>query len=177
MRTVIFRKWLIGFALLAACALRTEAPHRDCIVKELVIAPEVLPPGGTVGSLSRSHAPIVDNAIRGVYFTEGPTTHEVARYPYVDGAIRDFEEDRERNLARRRSEKLAPKEATFRSSAADQQFLLCDESLCIYRARYQEYTTMVAANMGPNMTGEALNRVIMEVDRKMTQCLAKPLVK
>ena len=65
----------------------------------------------------------------------------------------------------------------YRSGVADQQYLLCDEGLCIYFARYQEYTTMVAANMGPNMTGEALNKVIMEVDRKMTECLAKPVLK
>jgi hypothetical protein len=38
----------------------------------------------------------------------------------------------------------------YRSGVADQQYLLCDEGLCIYFARYQEYTTMVAANMGQN---------------------------
>ncbi|MEO6062232.1 MAG: hypothetical protein ABIQ99_09860 [Thermoflexales bacterium] len=138
---------------------------------------DAFPPGGNSTDVDRSGAPIVDNAGRSVYYVEGPTTHTVARFPTIGGARQYFEEDRDRNLARGRSEKLAPKEATFRGMVADQQFLLCDENLCIYRARYQEYAIMVAANMGPNMTGEALNKVIMAVDRKMTECLARPLRK
>lgn len=177
MNSSIKRNWLLCLTLLVACASGPQAPDRDCVTRDLVIAQEAFPPGGASTPVNRSGAPIVDNASRSVFYVEGPTTHKVERFPTIGGARQYFEEDRDRNVARGRSEKPAPKEATFRGASADQQFLLCDESLCIYRARYQEYTTMVAANMGPNMTGEALNKVIMEVDRKLTECLAKPLVK
>ncbi|HRA55748.1 MAG TPA: hypothetical protein PLQ83_18970 [Thermoflexales bacterium] len=171
------RKFLLGFALLVACALGPGAPDRDCVTRDLVIGLEAFPPGGNSTSVNRSSAPIVDNAYRGVYYVEGPTTYKVARFPNANGAKRDFEQRKEHDLGWPRSESLAPKATVYRSGVADQQYLLCDEGLCIYFARYQEYTTMVAANMGPNMTGEALNKVIMEVDRKMTECLAKPVLK
>ncbi len=179
----IKRAWLLSVTLLVACASGPPAPDRDCVTRDLVIGLDSFPPGGSSTDVGRSRYPIVDNAGRSVFYAEGPTTHDVARFPTIAGAI-DFFDNGEGSILRRGrtgalvpSEALVPKSASFRSGIADQQYLVCDESSCIYYARYQEYTTMVAANMGPNMTGEALNRVIMEVDRKLTECLAKPLVK
>lgn len=183
MYSSIKRPVLLSLALLVACASGPRAPDRDCVTRDLVVDPSAFPIGGASGSVNRSRAPIVDNGIRSVFYDEGPTTHQVARFPTYGGAI-DFFENGEGRIVRRGrtgalepSEALVPKSATFRSGVADQQYLVCDESLCIYFARYQEYTTMVAANMGANMTGEALNRVIAEADRKMTECLARPLLK
>jgi hypothetical protein len=177
MLTMISRNAVVGFALLAACALRPEAPDRNCVTRDLVIAQEAFPPGGVSTPVDRSSAPITENAGRSVYYTEGPTTHKVVRYSFIDGAQRSFEDSKAQDLAMRRTEALIPNLTSYRSSVADQEYLVCDTGLCVYFARYQEYTTMVAANMGQNMTGSALNRVIMEVDRKMTECLAKPVLK
>ncbi len=177
MNSSIKRNLLLSLTLLVACVSVPRTPDRDCVTQDLVIGLEALPAKGNSTSVSRSRAPIVDNAGRSVYYAEGPTTHEVLRFPNVEGAKREFDQSKVHDLRWPRSESLVPKETTYRSSIADQQYLLCDEGLCIYFARYQEYTTMVAANMGPNMTGAALNKVIMEVDRKMTECLARPLVK
>ncbi len=171
------RLWLLALAFLVACARGPAAPNHDCITRDLVIGPEALPAGGASTSVSRSGDPIVDNAGWSVFYDEGPTTNDVARWPTIDGAKRDIEFHMEHDLAMGRTKALAPKAVSYRSSFADQQYLVCDEGLCIYYARFQEYTTMIAANMGPTMTGEALNTAIMEVDRKLMACLSRPLLK
>lgn len=183
MRVLIVATLLVS-ATTSCCGVVLEGPPppAPCGIESLLVTESLFPTGWKEESARVEDAPArfgVEKIGKGFSSAEPLAIHQVYRATDASAAARGYE-DFQSDFASRddQSDWIVPGGLSYKSSIADEFRVGCavrypsKQERCLFIGHYGVYVVRFHTHMSPElMTYQDLERILLDIDRRMAECL------